>query len=74
MGEFTSSPCFVIKAVSVTGVVLWICPPRLSEYRSFGPRKEAEMFCTRADAHSAIGKLPQAFEHANFAFSVEEAE
>jgi len=74
MSEFTSSPRFVIKAVSATGLVLWICPARFAEYRGFGPRKEAETFCTQADAHAAIGKLPQAFELANFAFTVEAAE
>ena len=68
------SSLFVIKAVSSTGLILWICSDSITKCRGLGPLDEAEMFRTQADAHSAIGKLPQAFEHSNFAFTVEAAQ
>jgi hypothetical protein len=65
---------FVVKATSATGQVRWISPPRPGNYRLFGPRENAEVFRTRGEAHSAIGKIPRAFEHAGFTVSVDAAE
>jgi hypothetical protein len=62
---------FVIKAVSSTGLEMWVSPPRFGEHRVFGPRENAEVFRTQGEAHSAIGTLPRAFEHAGFNFEVE---
>jgi hypothetical protein len=65
---------FVVKAVSATGLQMWISVPRAGGHRVFGPRENADLFKTRAEAHSTIGKLPAAFEHAGFTFTIEETE
>jgi hypothetical protein len=64
---------FVVKATSATGQIMWVSPPRPGNQRVFGPRENAERFRTRGEARSAIGQMPQAFEHAGFTFAVEEA-
>jgi hypothetical protein len=65
---------FVIKAVNVSGLEMWVSPPRFGDHRTFGPREKADVFKTRGEADAAIGKLPVSFEHAGFTFSVESAE
>jgi hypothetical protein len=65
---------FVIKAVTSTGLAMWVSPPRFGEHRVFGPREKAEIFRTQAEAHATIGTLPRAFEHAGFNFAVESIE
>ncbi len=65
---------FVVKATSTTGLEMWISFPRAGGHRVFGPRENADIFKTRPEAHSAIGKMPLAFEHAGFKFTVEETE
>jgi hypothetical protein len=62
---------FVVKATSATGLEMWIAVPRAGGHRVFGPRENADVFLTRAEAHSAIGKVPLAFGHAGFTFTVE---
>ena len=62
---------FVVKAVSVAGLEMWISIPRAGGQRVFGPRENAEVFQTRLEAHSAIRNMPPAFEQAGFAFTVE---
>ena len=74
MSESKASTGFVIKAVSSTGLAMWVSPPRFGDHRVFGPRENAEVFGTRGEAHSAIGTLPRAFEHAGFTFAVEAVE
>jgi hypothetical protein len=64
----------VVKAVSLTGLTMWLSPPRSGDHRVFGPREHAEVFRTRGEAHAVIGKLPLSFEQAGFTFSVEAAE
>jgi hypothetical protein len=59
--------------VSATGLAMWISVPHHAGHRVFGPRERAEIFQTRSEAHSAIGKMPLAFEHAGFTFTVEAA-
>jgi hypothetical protein len=71
MTDENKSTGFVIKAVSLTGLPMWVSPPRFGQHRVFGPRENAEIFRTQGEAHSAIGKLPRAFEYAGFNFSVE---
>jgi hypothetical protein len=65
---------FIVKAVSTTGLEMWIAVPRAGGHRVFGPREKADVFKTRSEAHSAIGKMPLAFEHAGFTFTVEAAD
>jgi hypothetical protein len=66
---------FVVKATSTTGLEMWISVPRAGgHHRVFGPRENADIFKTRSEAHSAIGKMPLAFEHAGFKFTVEAAD
>ncbi len=64
---------FVVKAVSPSGLEVWVSWPRFAKRRVFGPRQNAELFTTRFDAHSAIGKMPLQFEQAGFVFTVESA-
>jgi hypothetical protein len=71
MSESSTPTGFVIKAVSATGLAMWVSPPRFGKHRVFGPRENAEVFRTQGEAHSAIGTLPRAFEHAGFNFAVE---
>jgi hypothetical protein len=52
---------------------MWVAPERFGN-RTFGPREKAEVFRTRREAHSEIGKLPRAFDHAGFTFSAESVE
>jgi hypothetical protein len=65
---------FVVKAVSLTGHAMWVSVPQDDGHRVFGPREQAEIFKTRTEAHSAIGKVPLAFEHAGLAFAVESSD
>ena len=65
---------YVVKAVSLTGHAMWVSVPQADGHRVFGPREQAEIFKTRTEAHSAIGKMPLAFEHAGFSFAVEAAD
>jgi hypothetical protein len=65
---------FVVKAVSLTGYEMWASVPHFPGHRVFGPREDAEIFKTRSEAHSAIGKMPVAFEQAGFTFTVEASE
>jgi hypothetical protein len=74
MSDESTPAGFVIKAVSSTGLAMWVSPPRFGSHRVFGPHENAEVFDTRADAHAAIGTLPRAFEHAGFTFAVEAIE
>jgi hypothetical protein len=64
---------FVIKATSRTGLEMWVSPPRFAEHRVFGPRENAEIFRTRAEAHDAIGRLPVSFETGGVTFAVVKA-
>jgi hypothetical protein len=64
---------YVVRAVSATGHAMWFSNP-VDGHRVFGPREQAEIFKTLHDAHTAIGMMPLAFEHAGFAFKVEAAD
>jgi hypothetical protein len=65
---------FVVKATSERGLERWISPPRAGKDVIFGLRENAEVFQTRAAAHSAISKLSHSPGQAGFTFSVEAAE
>jgi hypothetical protein len=65
---------YIVKATSATGLEMWISFPRAGGHRVFGPRENADTFKTRSEAHSAIGKMPLAFGHAGFRFTVEAAD
>jgi hypothetical protein len=65
---------FLVRVTSATGLEMWISIPRAGGHRVFGPRENADVFRTRGEAHSAIGKMPRAFEHAGFTFTVEGAD
>lgn len=39
MSNEKASTRFVIKAVSLTGLAMWVSPPRFGEHRVFGPRE-----------------------------------
>jgi len=62
MSDETAQTGFIIKAVSTTGLAMWVSPPRFGEHRTFGPRESAEAFRTKGEALATIGKLPGAFE------------
>ncbi|HET6325578.1 MAG TPA: hypothetical protein VFG04_12945 [Planctomycetaceae bacterium] len=71
MSKANAPAGFVIKAVSASGLEMWVSPPRFGDHRTFGPREKRDVFKTRGEAHAVIGKLPASFEHAGFTFSVE---
>ncbi len=74
MSEQNDLTGFVIKAVNLAGVAMWVSPPRFGDLRTFGPREKAEVFKTSGEAHATIGKLPLSFEQGRFTFSVEVAD
>jgi hypothetical protein len=59
MSDESAPAGFVIKAVSSTGLAMWVSPPRFGSHRVFGPRENAEVFDTRGHAHAAIGTPSQ---------------
>jgi hypothetical protein len=64
---------YVVMAVSASGCKMWISPPRQKGHPVFGPRKDAEVFRTKADAQAVIEKLPESFRQIGFNFEVESA-
>ncbi len=47
---------FIIKAVTLTGLEMWVSPPRFGNHRTLGPREKADVFKTRGEAYATIGK------------------
>jgi len=64
---------FVVRAVSVTGEVMWVGLFRYGEYRAFGPRETAEIFQTQHEAQTAISRLPEPLVGFGLTFTVESA-
>jgi hypothetical protein len=65
---------FIVKVTSTTGLELWIAFPRAGGHRVFGPRKNADVFRTRGDAHIAIRTMQRAVEYPGLTFIVEGAD
>jgi hypothetical protein len=65
---------FVVRAVGVTGEVMWIGLFRYGGYRAFGPRETAEVFKTKLEAQSAIKELPTPLVASGVTFTIESAE
>jgi hypothetical protein len=62
---------YVVMAVSASGCKMWAAPPRQKGHPAFGPRRDAEVFRTKAEAQAAIDKLPESFRQIGFNFEVE---
>ncbi len=62
---------FVVKLTGCTGVVCWQSAPNAEGFRSLATRDPADVLQTAEEAHSAIAKMPRAFEDAGLIFSVE---
>jgi hypothetical protein len=63
-------PAQIVKAVTRTGVVMWITQSRYGGH-SFGSRQNAQVFATKAEARAAIDSLPSTFRSAGFTFKIE---
>ncbi|HEV3301418.1 MAG TPA: hypothetical protein VG055_17330 [Planctomycetaceae bacterium] len=61
---------FVVRATGRTGTISWLSAANDDGFRSLVTREMADVFQTVSDAHTAIAKLPRAFEHAGVIFSV----
>jgi hypothetical protein len=64
---------FIIKAVSSTGLEMWISRERFGN-RTFGPREKAEVFRTRTEAQTGADKASQSFKDLDMRFTVEAAD
>ncbi|HET6327817.1 MAG TPA: hypothetical protein VFG04_24245 [Planctomycetaceae bacterium] len=64
---------YVVKAVSGSGVKMWISLPMQKSQRTFGPREKAEIFRTQKDARAVIDTLEETFRRVGFEFDVESA-
>jgi hypothetical protein len=64
---------FVVRAVTVTGEVIWIGLFRYGGYRAFGPRETAEVFKTKLEAQAEIDKLPRPLVGSGVTFTIESA-
>jgi hypothetical protein len=64
---------YVVKAVSASGLKMWVSPPRQKTHRIFGPREDAEVFRTQKDAQAVIDTLAESFRRVGFNFDVEPA-
>jgi hypothetical protein len=62
---------YVVKATGRIGFVCWLSAANEAGVRAFAPRDTAGVFQTATDAHTAIAKLPRAFEEVGLTFSVE---
>jgi hypothetical protein len=63
---------YVIKAVSTSGVVIWLTRPDSEGFRSIGTRSRADVLSTAEDAAAEIARMPQVFKDAGIKFSVVE--
>jgi hypothetical protein len=61
---------FVVMATGRTGQVSWLSAASADGFRTLTTRELADAFQTVKDAHTAIAKLPRAFEDAGLIFSV----
>lgn len=62
---------YVVRTISPTGTVGWICPPNFDGLRVFGERESAEIFATRAQAYGAIHSLSKAIVALGASYSIE---
>ena len=63
---------YVVKAVSTSGVVIWLTRPDPEGFRSIGTRSRADVLSTAEDAMAEIARMPQVFKDAGIRFSVVE--
>jgi hypothetical protein len=67
-------PGFTVRVASSSGLVIWVSPSIDGFHPIFGSRDNAEVFSTREDAQAAIGRMPLAFQNAEFVFTIERAD
>jgi len=65
---------FVVKVAGDGFNIMWLVPDPSQGSYSFGPRKEAIIFATIADAEGAVAKATEAFGRLNMNFLVEPAD
>jgi len=65
---------FVVKATGITGNVCWLSAANEGGFRTLATREWADVFQTVVDAHTAIAKLPRAYEDIGLIFSVQSAD
>jgi hypothetical protein len=65
---------FVVRAVTVTGDIMWIGLFRYGGHWALGPREAAEVFKTKLEAQSAINELPGPLVASGVTFTIESAE
>jgi hypothetical protein len=61
---------YVVKAVTTSGIVIWLTPQGTEEVRSIPGRLLADVFETRNDAQRAIQEMPRIFADAGIKFSI----
>jgi len=61
---------FVVRATGRTGTISWLSRANDDGFRTLVARDMADVFQTVTDAHTAIAKLPRAFEDAGLSFEV----
>jgi hypothetical protein len=65
---------YVVKITATVFSNLWLAPDSGPWSYAFGPRKDAIIFPTRADAQDAVAKATETFRPLGKTFSVEFAD
>ena len=61
---------FVVEIVDPLGQITWLTPSQFGGY-TFGPRANARIFASKAEAQAAIDHLPAAFHRYGFRFTIQ---
>jgi hypothetical protein len=62
---------YVVKAVTTSGIAIWLTPQAAGQPRSISERLQADVFETRGDARRAIKAMPRVFADTGIRFTVE---
>lgn len=62
---------YVVKAVTTSGIVIWLTPQASGESRSISGRLRADVFETRDDARRAVKAMPRVFADTGIRFTIE---
>jgi hypothetical protein len=62
---------YVVKAVTTSGIVIWLTPQGSGDFRSISERLRADVFKTQHEARRAIEEMPKIFADAGIRFSIE---
>jgi hypothetical protein len=65
---------FVVKVTGTGFGIAWLAPDPDAGSYTFGPRKDAIIFPTQADAQAAVVKASEAYGQIGMEFSVEFAD